>query len=464
MKVKVFILSLLFIFFQFELKACTDEFNQFTDNISSLRSKRLLMYEDLLSVQKEFENLEILLKNQACEKETIKSADAILMEFKEKRIRTLETYKKMNIAEEAGMNLSEELAYLNGKNSKFQYPNGSNFLKRDLPIKRPIEVEIIVEKKYEAKKPDYQLQPDKFNKIMADNGNPKCPDVINQNEAVNLNNVRDQDTVGWCYAYSASDLLSFRLKKVISAVSLYDSGQTIAKDIATDEGKGGYIDESITKFLNNNKGLCLEKNLPSSDFAFCTHTRYVDFLRSLLRHSERGFNQGSLDDLFCMNQNIGLAFPGMGIDRVRSLANVYGKDQLLERLFKEQCKELAFQDFKAQPQVFNNTRYTVDTILSKINEQLNKGDIAAVAYKYHLISPERNGDHASVVVGRRFNKESNKCEFLVRNSWGKACSQKEENGVSCHKNCDGNGCRYSGHFWVAEDRFKTALTGVTFLP
>jgi hypothetical protein len=61
-------------------------------------------------------------------------------------------------------------------------------------------------------------------------------------------------------------------------------------------------------------------------------------------------------------------------------------------------------------------------------------------------APDKNvscGYHAVVVIGRRKNPTTGKCDFLVRNSWGTSC-----NGVSPEWQCDG------GNIWMD----STALT------
>ena len=130
---------------------------------------------------------------------------------------------------------------------------------------------------------------------------------------MNLNNVRDQDGVGWCYAYTAADLLSYRLKKKISAVSLYNSGVSIEADIASAKGAGSNISEAITSYLNKNNGLCLEEDLPSSDFKFCTYRRYADFLTALYQ----SIRDNSISDSQCLTKNLNAAFPGVDYSTVQ---------------------------------------------------------------------------------------------------------------------------------------------------
>ena len=166
---------------------------------------------------------------------------------------------KLGIKEESGKDLSSEYDYLTGKSKKYKYDFEDVF--NQAPGKVVVSNKVYEDIVVPPKKNEPPVKP------VITGG--KCSDKINQNEAVNLNNARNQDTVGWCYAYTAADLLSYRLKKRISAVSLYNSGQEIEQDIKSSESaRGGDIKSSIDSYLTKKNGLCLEENLPSNDFKF----------------------------------------------------------------------------------------------------------------------------------------------------------------------------------------------------
>ncbi len=58
---------------------------------------------------------------------------------------------------------------------------------------------------------------DNLSKKLSTEGNKNCGDV---NLSSKMGPIRDQDTMGWCYAFAAADLLSFKLGQRISAASL----------------------------------------------------------------------------------------------------------------------------------------------------------------------------------------------------------------------------------------------------
>jgi len=86
-------------------------------------------------------------------------------------------------------------------------------------------------------------------------------------------------------------------------------------------------------------------------------------------------------------------------------------------------------------------------IFPNIDEQLTKGNILGLHYKaqmlYNFKGNAMVGNHASSIVGRRFNPKTMSCEYLLRNSWGKSCGMYDE-----HYECK------DGHVWIAEDYFK----------
>ena len=152
---------------------------------------------------------------------------------------------------------------------------------------------------------------------------------------------------------------------------------------------------------------------------------------------------------------------------VNNYVSQNGTKNLAEYLYDLECKQKSFNGYKVQPIDQNFPRYSKENIVKNINNLLNKGEIVGFGYNYGVLNQDdKSGGHGSLIVGRRLNPNSGDCEYLVRNSWGKDCQQNEGIGLSCHKNCDGDGnnCRFSGHFWVSEARLKEAMLGITYLP
>jgi hypothetical protein len=433
---------------------CSGPLDEFSNSAGNITNKRMVSYDDLKTFHDAFEKLQIMTEDMPCYQNTLEATKPIRLELRDKRIQTVNKYIGLKIYEEAGTDLVLELGILTGKktNSKYTYDDLFSFQssKKNSPAKTKDNYEAAVKASRENKT--------KFNQ---DN---KCSDKINQNEAVNLDNARNQDGVGWCYAYTAADLLSFRLKKKISAVSLYNSGQSIEDDISDLQGKGGDIGETIENYLKKKNGLCLEEDLPSSDFKFCAYKNYSNFLNALYQ----SVKEKKISDNQCLKVNLNSAFPGVDFGAVNEYTNRYGTKNLAEYLFDLQCKKRSFTGYKVKPITQISPYVNKDALVKNIDTLLNKGEIVGLSYNYNIMdeNDERVGGHASLVVGRRLNQETGDCEYLVRNSWGKDCTQHEGSGLTCHKNCDSSGqnCRYSGHFWVNQRRLKNAMMGIIYLP
>ena len=81
---------------------------------------------------------------------------------------------------------------------------------------------------------------------------------------------RHQDTIGWCYAYTAADLLSFKTGKTISAIDVANAYNNVGPVAMLDrlmgakesEIEGGLIADAASAALK--RGLCLEEKLPST--------------------------------------------------------------------------------------------------------------------------------------------------------------------------------------------------------
>jgi hypothetical protein len=74
------------------------------------------------------------------------------------------------------------------------------------------------------------------------------------------------------------------------------------------------------------------------------------------------------------------------------------------------------------------------------------------------IHRENCGKHASLIVGRRFNRLTHRCEFLVRNSWGSRCPEsyvtREEGGYITR-------CEENGQLWINSEDLASAMYRMT---
>ncbi len=70
-------------------------------------------------------------------------------------------------------------------------------------------------------------------------------------------------------------------------------------------------------------------------------------------------------------------------------------------------------------------------------------------------------DHKSVLVARRFNEETQKCEYLLRNSFGNDCNQLHSN---FKKGCEDEKKKFNAaDVWVASELLEKVVHGVSVL-
>lgn len=278
---------------------------------------------------------------------------------------------------------------------------------------------------------------------------------IVENEAVNRSNTRDQRPIGWCYAYAASDLVSFRLNKRVSAAALHSSNRNpFLQQLSEKDKSGGHIKEAIEFSLDFRKGFCLESEVRSSEFGFSESQN----LKDLVLKVEELKNKAKANQPCDMERTLGASPLLSDLKKfLPTLEVAQFATQNWEQLIASACKN------KVQLPKFDIIKQTtaINEAQTVIDNQLNKNSICGISYSLSkLVGRTDLEDHASVVIGRRWNEKVQQCEYLVRNSWGKNCKFKGRDDLYCDKNKDGTD---NGHFWVGEERLKNSLKGATYV-
>jgi len=436
---------ILFIFFFSTSKLFGQDCTQLPYDLENYSNKNRISFDDMLKISELVKGVNL----QTCNIDVLKP---LMSSIKEKRLETVKMYLKLGIKNEGNVDLSNEYNYLSGAPSKFSYEFENIF---SVVSKSKTNITPMPYPPINNRPPSNTLV-----------NNSACTNKINQNDAVNLNNTRNQDSVGWCYAYAASDLLSFRFKKKISAVSLFEAeGKTIEQDIVNGSKLGGDIQYSINQGIFKRKGLCLEENLPSSDFKFCADQNYLSFLNEFINRATQERFAYDLQTDSCLKESLLSAFPGMNIEEVINYSKVNKQSRLIEFIHDTQCKvQFKKEAGLLDAQNIKSNGKNSAALFKVINEQIEKGDVAAIGYDFNKLNSEPGkGDHGSIVVGRRTNQDTGACEYLVRNSWGKDCRIIDVEGLNCHKECTNEYCRQTGHFWVSEERLSNVLINVTYL-
>lgn len=328
-----------------------------------------------------------------------------------------------------------------------------------------------------------------------DNRKPPLVDFVRKGR--NNNNNRSQDSIGWCYAFTAADMISHKIGQVVSAVDVANAYNDSGWDyfFGVDESKmsGGYTAEAANKALK--RGLCLEKNLPSEDFKYSrVGGNVVKGLREVekmyeayrklaykttpsqpiyssvgvmssmpmsfrkqggeLMHAERVF----MNKYVCSGSTLpwNALFPTLKDHQVLTLIRKSNSDNdFVDGLVNLSCKPR----FKAPGLKFTQRTTSVFNgglkgMVNKLNEVLDGGDIVGINYFSSVLKNRHNrrdGHHASSIVARRFNEKSGTCEYLLRNSWGTGCYSYDR-----HYKCE------QGNIWIGEEFLTDASTSITY--
>jgi hypothetical protein len=283
-----------------------------------------------------------------------------------------------------------------------------------------------------------------------------------------LGPIRDQTDKGWCYAFSAADLVTFRLgpdttnftRRVSAADLAFQFNQQniswfekffYGQDSGTEEG--GWMGESLRASLKKG-GFCLEKNAPSENFLFGRLDETIRDIRTILDSRQPSREQ------FCFTYlRVQDMFPGIDFDSyAKILAGAQGDNyKYFRSLHEKNCEGKRHSyDLSNEDIIDADRRFTpVDAMLGIIDHQLNKQNVLAIGFKTKMISRGASGNHATVVVGRKYDEETKTCRYLLRNSWGTSCGGSLRKELCAPERL--------GHLWVAKKQLRENLDSLTYI-
>jgi hypothetical protein len=259
-----------------------------------------------------------------------------------------------------------------------------------------------------------------------------------------LGKVRNQSGLSWCYAYAVADYYSYYLNKKVSAVDVVISfvdhlrKQGSHREMLSDT-KGQYLDQVLELVYKD--GLCLESEV-NSDAISHQQVDYGLLLEGeeVIREIEsvkRSFDQleriGRVAQLKCEeNQLVSSVFPRVSYVDTFNALSFYTLDEIWAGLRDEHCskKHKIAGKFKVKSAIkrdHGDSLPLLRLINSMLDSKTGKTEGSPVLLHYAANLPRGSKpitvnldefNHASMVVGRRINSKTGRCEYLVRNSWG----------------------------------------------
>lgn len=270
--------------------------------------------------------------------------------------------------------------------------------------------------------------------------------------------VRNQDSVGWCYAFATADFLSFKAGFEISAIDLATNYATYKMPF---EDRDANYSETNANIMGGNPnllighalnfGVCKENDSPSEYFSENIDTK--QYLQNIEKKSALFKNKPTTDYIKKCSQDKTLPF-----DEIRNVLKSTEPQNIIYSLNEQRCKNkkimLKYSDYARVYKDVSN-QYKKEDLISSIDQQFDRKQPSLVTYDTGFLYQDRQfSPHAVVAVGRRYNPQSKKCEFLIRNSWGESCSvYKGKYAKASH--CD------KGHLWVSKEELHQNIIGIT---
>ncbi len=279
--------------------------------------------------------------------------------------------------------------------------------------------------------------------------------------------IRNQGSLDWCFGHVAADLASFRLGQSVSA---YDSAilghanqnsqlfgivGLVRGDYAGFEN-GGQGPMALREMLS--QGVCLSSQLRENDL------HYERGVRELRQELERTFamaasvqETGNTCVGLCevtMSERIRQAAPQLSQAQIQTVIRQSSVNDFMSELQRQACRNRT----PLTGSVRKHKTTNVETLYRVVNEQLASGNIVGVAYDADVISGrERSSSsdvgHESSIVGQRWNSQTERCELLLRNSWGADCSGGRREIT----------CESDGHQWIPAYTLLDASNEVYYL-
>jgi len=281
-----------------------------------------------------------------------------------------------------------------------------------------------------------------------------------------LGPIRDQDSVGWCDAFTAADLLGQFYSKIknnlvltskIPEADLKDRSKNLVSAAGIGlsnasmnfpdffekrtDGKtlpeGGSISLALASSIS---GVCLEKNFPSDSFSFvlkkfCREKdicslRLKDVLQMI---TDRSSSNGDPTITCEMEEILKNVFPNTQSNNIKQLMSFINEKKILYDLEENSC-HIAFVENKELIPEIEDRNFVSPEDFNSIDNALDEGKIVGIEYNSDFLKvPDSTAgriaaNHASSLVGRRFNKKTCEWEYILRNSWGASCETYKEMG------------------------------------
>ncbi|WII73406.1 hypothetical protein QJS83_05925 [Bdellovibrio sp. 22V] len=307
--------------------------------------------------------------------------------------------------------------------------------------------------------------------------------------------VRDQGSIGWCFAFASADVMTEYLKldptnrvsafdvalqyykneredfirilndvwtrKALPSTSenrkLYDDHSAMIWSSLKDrpsnvmQMQGGWSDLSLLSY-NNKSGVCTERNLPSE--------------LPLARKERENYIYESLALEYVRAQNTTKPFECPPFFSDSELTNLTGvitdiinkgnKNKVLGKIEASCSNRMPL----TKPLLPSSTWGSPSANMAQVNKNLSKNIPTIISYDAQKIFGDdarvrpSMPTHASSIVGRRWNTKTKTCEFKLRNTWGTSwCPSSRFPADRCDK----------GNVWLTAKELAPFISATTHI-
>lgn len=263
---------------------------------------------------------------------------------------------------------------------------------------------------------------------------------------------RNQDSIGWCYAFAAADLVSAELGVPVSSLHtslIYNQTQEniLIKNHSDEVQKNNFFEgrakfryvyengslSAAVRALSAHRLVCPESSLPFDQHQGRTTMQLIYKMEEL----KETIDANRLSETMVCNE-LNAILPGFGFNHATNpeIARKLLQNEInssMERLVETNCrKQIQVPSFRITA-IQPGKDY-----LTQINNLVSQGKPVAVNYDIKDITQSR-GRHINIITARRWN--NGKCEYKLRNSWGQSCAALNPE-FDCNK--------AEGSFWVSD--------------
>jgi len=280
---------------------------------------------------------------------------------------------------------------------------------------------------------------------------------------------RNQDSIGWCYAFTSADLMSVKLGVPVSGMhisTIYNNHilNTPSLQKETDEDRNrnpqnfaftdvyesGRVQDAIKETVSKGR-ICTEKGLPFDE----THPNQVHDLVKALEELKPQVILSNMDRATICREISSIVTPFVvSGQNMTAIADSFVKDNLNKTmtLFADNaCKEWVNNIPDMEVKVVRKST-DLEAFMKEVNFNIVKGRLQTVDYDVKPFTGSE-GFHSSIILGRRWN--NGRCEYNIRNSWGKSCASYVA-GTDCN--------REQGTFWVSDEQLFQASDNIRYIP